>query len=130
MLEAHGPKGKTRIGKKMTDLDSWRDDPEDIEMSHGSDLHDKISFEDKTLRPAHWHTHPTLPGSMLCASDPQMTQNHSCLSLDLENSGKTVMHYLGHGGAVDGFSTSEFHLSLRVVTDSPGFMTFDIHYQH
>jgi hypothetical protein len=105
-LENHGPKGTTRIGKKIIIDDEWQDDSEDVECSSGSTLCEKISFDDEKLRPWHWHAHPSEPGTMICVSDPHKTSSYSCVALELET-GKTSGRYLGHGARVTNLSTSE-----------------------
>ncbi|KAJ2914501.1 hypothetical protein MD484_g5902, partial [Candolleomyces efflorescens] len=122
-------KGKGRggsgfIGEEMDEenLDSWRDDPEDIERSSGSEPHSVITL------PADWAQHKiaiwepaphavTAPGSILAAVDSmQEKEAHQfCHLLDLEHNGQIVTRYLGHGGAVNGITTSK--------GDANGFLT-------
>lgn len=105
-LETHVNNGKALIGGKFDPSDSWRDDPEHIERSVGSAPDNSIAFQDPTLYPARWHRHPSNVGAMLCASEPQnLPAKYYCLALDIET-GKTTGRYLGHGGAIQSFSTS------------------------
>jgi WD40 repeat protein len=107
-LKTHGSNGRKRIGKKFDTEDTWREDPEEIETSRGSTVHQQIKFADDTIRPARWHAHPSANGTMLCASDPRAKPHRFwCGALDLEHGGKTSALFLGHGGQVTSFSTSE-----------------------
>jgi len=120
-LPTHGPKGKKRIGKKYNTEEMWRDDPESIEVSMGSSSDATITFSDPTLAPGQWHAHPSTAGVMLCASDARATNNYSCLTLDLENGGQTVSRYLGHGGTIQGFSTSAADQNVFATACSDGY---------
>jgi hypothetical protein len=114
-------KGKRRggggfIGEEMDEesLDSWRDDPEDIERSSGSEPHSVITLpaDWAQYRIAIWEAAPhavTAPGSILAAIDSmQEKEAHQfCHLLDLEHNGQIVTRYLGHGGAVNGITTSK-----------------------
>ncbi|KII84429.1 hypothetical protein PLICRDRAFT_46338 [Plicaturopsis crispa FD-325 SS-3] len=106
-LDTHGAKGKKRIGGKISTEDTWRDDPEDIENSKGNAAATQIAFADPQFTPSTWHAHPTAPASMICASEPRETSNYACVVVDLDDGGKTSGRYLGHGGTIDCFSTSE-----------------------
>ncbi|KAJ6630036.1 hypothetical protein B0H10DRAFT_1984790 [Mycena sp. CBHHK59/15] len=106
-LKTHGPRGNKRVGSKYDTSGSWRDEDEVIEDSSGSKPTSVIKFADAKLTPATWHLHPNLPGTMLCGQDPKKSGDYSCFSLDLEHGGTVVDRYLGHGGEIDAFSTSD-----------------------
>jgi hypothetical protein len=67
-LETHGPNGKKIIGGKTEDIDTWRDDPEDIEPSKGTRPSSSFNFEIENGREEHekkwevhkWWKHPSL----------------------------------------------------------------------
>ncbi|RXW20377.1 hypothetical protein EST38_g5481 [Candolleomyces aberdarensis] len=124
-------KGKGRssgfIGEEMDEesLDSWRDDPEDIERSSGSEPHSVITL------PADWAQHKiaiwepaphsaTALGSILAAIDStQEKEAHQfCHLLDLEKNGQIVTRYLGHAGVINAITTSRGDPN-RIPTDTP-----------
>lgn len=115
-VDTHGENGKGIIGTAMTeeDMSTWRDDPEDIERSTGNDPH--VTFTLPPLAKAtgqpgdplaigNWHKHPSRDGVMLCGT-PLNGKTFHCHAVDLNNGGATVARYFGHGGTVQGFSTS------------------------
>lgn len=57
-LETHGASGKKFIGDEMEieDLDTWRDDPEDIELSSGSQPSRSFNFKIENGRDKHEET--------------------------------------------------------------------------
>ena len=126
-LPTHGVKGKTRIGKKISVEDTWRDDPESIETSDGSPPDATITLEASDLSAAVWHPHPSIAGNMIIASDPRKSSCYSCVSVDLEHDGKTVVKYLGHGGGVNEISTSPGDPNIFVSASDDGFARlFDV----
>jgi hypothetical protein len=105
-LETHVANKKAPIGGEFDASNSWRDDPEAIELSAGSAPDNRITFQDSALSPARWHSHPSSAGVMLCASEPRdPPPAYYCVTLDIET-GKTIGRYLGHGGTIESFSTS------------------------
>ncbi|PPR00902.1 hypothetical protein CVT24_000387 [Panaeolus cyanescens] len=115
-VDTHGDDGKKIIGTAMVQdsIDTWRDDPEDIEPSTGNVPHLTFklpplpTFRGEPGDPfaiGHWHKHPSQDGTMLCGT-PQNGKTFQCHAIDLNVEGKTVARYLGHGGTVQGFSTS------------------------
>ncbi|PPQ65280.1 hypothetical protein CVT26_000240 [Gymnopilus dilepis] len=113
-LQTHGESGKDIIGEEMAadDMDTWRDDPEDIEPSSGSapsttiPLRVTSSDDPYEFIISRWHQHPSQASVMLSGTDP-MSQRFSCFGIDLEAGGSVTTRYLGHGGDVAGFSTSQ-----------------------
>jgi WD40 repeat protein len=112
----HGPKGRNRIGKRIDVEDTWRDDPEEIETSHGSAPTGRIEFHDSAMAVGAWHPHPSSSGVMLCA--PKDT--YACVTLDLVHGGKTGARYIGHGGNVEDFSTSGMDVNVFATAGSDG----------
>lgn len=115
-LPTHGESGTDIIGNKINkeDFNTWRDDLEDIEPSTGSEPTSTIKLEmDEYISKKNqeksdigvWQAHPTQANVMLCGSNVG-SHNFDCHAFDLEAGGKPVVRYLGHGGSVDGFSTS------------------------
>ncbi|KAH9479826.1 hypothetical protein JR316_0008421 [Psilocybe cubensis] len=112
----HGRSGSKIIGKKenLDDMDSWRDDEDEIELSRGSERSQNVNLDTRDGEGANavrwsvetWHQHPSSPSIMLCGSDVQTSETYHCHAFDVEVGGKAVMRYLGHAGAVRGFSTS------------------------
>jgi WD40 repeat protein len=128
-LPTHGAKGKTRVGKKMSVEDTWRDDPESIETSYGSPPDTTIALELSNLSAAAWHPHPSHAGNMICAFDPRKSTPscYSCISVDLEHGGKTVVKYLGHGAGVNEITTSPGDPNRFVTASDDGFARlFDV----
>lgn len=128
-LPTHGVKGNTRIGKKISLEDTWRDDSEDIERSYGSPADTTITLELSNLVSVVWHPHPSSAGNMIFASDPRTSgpSCYSCANVDLEHSGKTVLKYLGHGGGVNEIATSPGDPNIFVSASDDGFARlFDV----
>ncbi|KAF9524849.1 hypothetical protein CPB83DRAFT_819534 [Crepidotus variabilis] len=113
-LQTHGENGKDLVGEKVRegDMSTWRDDPEDIEPSSGSAISKTIqlegynSYEKQQEGPEIrvWHRHPSQGGVMICGMDDK-SSNNFCHAYDLQAGGRIVSRYLGHGGAVEEFST-------------------------
>jgi WD40 repeat protein len=140
-LETHVENGKALIGGKFDPADSWRDDPENIELSVGSAPDTRITFQNSALSPARWHSHPSNAGAMLCASEPRdPPPAYYCVTLDIET-GKTIGRYLGHGGTIESFSTSAADPNVFVTGALDGYarlydvrhplpvLTLDVGYQ-
>ncbi|KAJ7236628.1 hypothetical protein C8J57DRAFT_1376373 [Mycena rebaudengoi] len=120
-LKTHGPDGSKRIGKRFDTSDTWRDEDDEIEDSSGSAPSSSLKFADAKLRPSRWHAHPSLPFTMLCASDPSKTRDYSCVSVDLEHGGKTVERFSGHGGEIYALSASTGDPHAFVTAASDGY---------
>jgi hypothetical protein len=75
-LKTHGTDGRARIGKHFNTRDTWRDEDDEIEDSSGSEPSSSLKFADSKLMPSRWHLHPSLPTTMLCASDPSITRDY------------------------------------------------------
>ncbi|KAJ7278473.1 hypothetical protein C8J57DRAFT_1222317 [Mycena rebaudengoi] len=112
-----GTDGRAHIGKHFNTRDTWRDEYDEIEDSSGSEPSSSLKFADSKRMPSRWHLHPSLPTTMLCASDPSITRDYSCVSLDLENGEKTVERYLGHGGEIYAFSTQRISIFTGAMKD-------------
>ena len=114
-LQTHGESGKDIIGTKIAedDMDTWRDDPENIEPSTGSAFSMKFKLEghksnnEREKPPVinKWHPHPSASNVMLCGMESKENNNY-CHAYDLQAEGKMTARYLGHGGCVNGFSSS------------------------
>ncbi|KAH9479827.1 hypothetical protein JR316_0008422 [Psilocybe cubensis] len=112
----HGRSGSEIVGEKYDyeDMDSWRDDPEEIELSGGSEHSQTVNLDTcdgEGARAVHWsveywHRHPSSTNVMLCGSDVGTSEVYHCHAFDIEAGGKAVARYLGHAGLVRGFSTS------------------------
>ncbi|KAL0578097.1 hypothetical protein V5O48_003915 [Marasmius crinis-equi] len=102
-LKTHGPKGTKRIGKAISTENTWRDEDDKIEDSSGSKIDGTIGLQDQpTYSIATWHPHPASSSQVLCASEAR--SEYSLISVDLE-AGQRVQRYIGHGGAINTFST-------------------------
>ena len=104
-------KGGKRVGAgKLNTEDSWRDNEyNEIERSTGSAPSRTIQFaqEDKDFAPAVWQLHEP-SGHMLAGENARRTAGrYGCYALDLEDGGKKVTRFLGHGGNVDTFAISD-----------------------
>ncbi|OCH84733.1 WD40 repeat-like protein [Obba rivulosa] len=120
-LEVHGP-GMKKIGHgEYSTENSWRDNEDDeIELSTGSKAHGTVKFAEKVFVPSTWHYHrPT--SQLLCGESRQDESRYSCIAVDLEHNGKTAAQYLGHGGTVTAFSTSESDPHMFATAASDGF---------
>jgi hypothetical protein len=107
-VQTHGPSGTDHIGGEYYTEDTWRDDLDAIEASSGSKRTGIIKFVESGLSPKVWHPHPSMPSAMLCGLGSLAAESHSCscVAVDLENGGKTVSRYIGHGGIISDFSTA------------------------
>jgi WD40 repeat protein len=110
------------IAKREEDINTSRDDPEEIERSSGSLPTATITLNEPRLEIANWHPHPTAPGTMLVTAESSMIEpQYYCRLLDLEHSGKCVTRYLGHAGKINNFSTSKGDGNLFVTACRDGF---------
>jgi hypothetical protein len=124
-VETHGSTGRDRIGPQISLENSLRDDPDEIETSAGSAPTGVVKFHDKMMEVDAWHPHPSLSGIMLCT--PKLSC--ACVTLDSVHGGKTGARYLGHGGHVGGFSTSETNAHLFATSCSDGYARlYDVRY--
>ncbi|KAI0671382.1 WD40-repeat-containing domain protein [Trametes maxima] len=105
-LQTH--KGGRRVGKgKFNIEDSWRenDTGDDIELSVGSKPTTTITFAQADFVSSRWHFHePT--GKILSGEEGKNKERYGCYLIDLEDNGKKVVRFLGHGGGLSDFSTS------------------------
>lgn len=127
-LETHGPGPKfKRIGQvKYSWANCMRDLPsdDDEEYSTGSKPHVSIPFANKYFSVNNWHLHK-LSLNMLCVEDPSL--GYGCISLDIEHGGTTAARYLGHGGAICDFSTSEGDPNTILTAAADGYARlFDV----
>jgi WD40 repeat protein len=123
-LPDHG-RGKKKIGKGEISIeDSSRDESDEIERSTGSKPDSTLKFTDSSLDPACWHPFPAQSSSrMLCA--PREVQ--SCLSIDIQAGGQTSARFLGHGGQINNFSTSEADPNAFLTSCNDGLVRlFDV----
>ena len=104
--------GKEIIGETFIVTDSWREESE-IEKSAGNLPTTTITFADPELSIGALHLHK--PSNLfLCGNeeirwdsgDEEEGGSYSCFQLDIENGGKIVKRFLGHGGTVTNISTS------------------------
>lgn len=123
-LQTHGARGNGVVGVE-TELaeDSWRDDPEEIEQSLGSQPTSQIAFTDNpNLKPSRWHPLVQSPSSMLCTtSNMGDVTDYDCFVLDLEHGGKVATRFLGHGGVIPNFSTSASDPQVFLSACNDGF---------
>lgn len=120
-LPTHGSKGRKIIGQKMDDydLDTWRDDSEDIELSTGTPSSSRINFVDQlTLSPSVWQPLIESPSTVLCGDSGG---RYGCTSVDMEHGGKTVARYIGHGGYPTDFSVSAGDPRVFLTACNDGF---------
>lgn len=120
-LETHGGNGKRVIGRKIAEFDSWRDDPEEIELSSGSFPNSKIQFVDRpTFRPGIWRHLVATPPTMICTEPFRTAKSYGCVSIDLET-GKMPARYLGHGASIADFAVSSGDPQVFVTACSDGY---------
>ncbi|RPD72488.1 hypothetical protein L226DRAFT_588175, partial [Lentinus tigrinus ALCF2SS1-7] len=117
-------KGGKRVGKGKLNVDSWRDnDNDEIERSTGSKATSTIKLpdSDKTFGPVTLALHEP-SGLMLAGENARKTAGrYGCYALDLENGGKKVARYLGHGGFVETFSISDGDANVFATGRSDGY---------
>jgi WD40 repeat protein len=119
-LPTHGEDGEEVIGEEYDTENTWRDDPEDIEVSAGTPAHTRIDFEGGHFKPSEWIAHPGgFAGRMICASDSDTTLQYGMVDMDLNARGKIISRYIGHSGAVSNISTSvgDPHMFATSCTD-------------
>lgn len=107
------------IGEDDEDINTWRDDPEQIERSSGSLPHATIAFP-QAFNVSLWHNHPNTPGTILVGTESESCDQFYCRALDLENNGRTTARYLGHGGVINQFSTSKGDPNVFVTAADDG----------
>ena len=115
--------GGRRVGRGKFDVDSWRDDSEEIENSTGSKPTStiKLAGEGGTFAPATLALHEP-SGFMLAGENARKTPGrYGCYALDLANDGKKVARYLGHGGFVEAFSISSGDANVFATGCSDGY---------
>ncbi|KAI9061144.1 hypothetical protein FKP32DRAFT_1605097 [Trametes sanguinea] len=120
----HGRVGNGRI--RLDDLFVRDNDNNEIERSVGSAPTTTLEFTEKEFRPAIWRLHaPT--GHLLCAEDAREASRYGCFAIDLEQGGKKVARFLGHGGGVNCFSTSDGDAHTFATASSDGYARlFDV----
>jgi WD40 repeat protein len=105
-LETHGDDGEEIVGIEIDIEDTWRDDPEEIELSSGSTPTSHIQFVDHpSLAPSIWQPLISAPSTVLSTEFSQMSKSYGCISIDLET-GRTTARYLGHGAGISDLSVS------------------------
>lgn len=110
-LPDHGPDGDELIGDGGILVDySLRDDIDEIEPSTGTKPELTVTFVDSTIQPSIWSTFHDTQKLLVAPRD-----SYSCFSVDIETGCKITGRHIGHGGQVNGFSTSP--------ADSNSFLT-------
>ena len=100
-LPTHGPKGTKRVGKGKVSLEeSWRDEPEEIERSTGAPADTTTALAEGALEPKIWSLVPN--GQLVLAPK----ERYSAWLSDVEHGLKPITRFIGHGGFINGFSTS------------------------
>ncbi|KAI1797004.1 hypothetical protein LXA43DRAFT_1079300 [Ganoderma leucocontextum] len=118
-------RGGKRVGKgKLNTEGSWRDnDMDEIEGSVGSAPTTTVKFAagDETFAPATWHLHEPR-GRMLVGENGRESHAYGCYMIDLEEGGKKMTRYLGHGGnAIEAFSTSPGDPNVFATAGADGY---------
>ncbi|QRW23502.1 WD40 domain-containing protein [Rhizoctonia solani] len=122
-LPTHGEDGDEIVGEEidLDDFDTMRDDPEEIEPSSGSAPTSHIKFVDHPeFKPNTWQPLISSPSTVICAEYAREGGQYSCIGIDLET-GKTAMHYLGHGADISAFSVSKTDPQLFLSACNDGF---------
>ncbi|KAF8755580.1 WD40 repeats protein [Rhizoctonia solani] len=122
-LPTHGEDGDEIVGEEidLDDFDTMRDDPEEIEPSSGSAPTSHIQFVDHPeFKPNTWQPLISSPSTVICAEYAREGGQYSCIGIDLET-GKTAMHYLGHGADISAFSVSKTDPQLFLSACNDGF---------
>lgn len=121
------------IGEDLGDDDeeepfsSRRVDTENIERSSGSLPHSVFRLSERNLMISGWHNHPTARATMLISTNDHNNSQFYCRALDLEQEGKCVTRYIGHGGEINEFSTSKGDPNVFVTAANDGFARlFDV----
>ncbi|KAG9094810.1 hypothetical protein FS749_011777 [Ceratobasidium sp. UAMH 11750] len=118
-LGTHGTNGRKIIGSKdrNTRENTWRDDPEDIEMSSGNLPSSSIQFSGHAdLAVGRWKPLVQAPSTML-----SQIGRCGCATIDLEHEGSVVARYLGHSGTVTDLSVSAGDPQTFLTACSDGF---------
>lgn len=127
-LQTHGATGKDFVGDTLSEfeMDTWRDDPENIERSKGSEATTVIDLpyidgktKNNVFEVEKWHQHPSQASTLICATD-RKSKNYLCHALDFEAGGRTVARYLGHGDSINDFSTSAGDPNVFLTSCSDG----------
>ncbi|EJF64781.1 hypothetical protein DICSQDRAFT_100114 [Dichomitus squalens LYAD-421 SS1] len=127
-LETHQDSPGKLIGEGTLRLDgSSRGDTSEIERSTGSPPSSIVSLaSDPAYFPAVWHLHEP-SGHLLCGEHAEESGGYACMSVDLEHGGKRVARYLGHGGEVERFATSQGDPNVFLTAGSDGYARlFDV----
>lgn len=121
-LETHRDAGDKLIGEEIDIEYVWRDDYYNIELSSGTSPSSTIDFIDHpNFKPSVWQPLVGAPSKLLCAEAARQTYNYGCIAIDLEHGGKTIAHYLGHGGSVADVSTSPVDSHVFLTSSHDGF---------
>lgn len=115
-LQTHGTSGGDIVGARLDDddMDTWREDTENIEPSTGTPtVSHTIKLEGSSISNGReglpnistWHQHPSNANIMLCGMDADESNTY-CHAYDLQAGGKIANRFIGHGAAIDGFSSS------------------------
>jgi WD40 repeat protein len=122
-LPTHGPSGQKIIGEKMSGESlGWGAEEDGVEMSSGTPPHSKQQLPWKEHTIGTWHSHPSHDTVMLCGTEQYQCDRYYCHAIDLEHGGKVSARYLGLGGSVTGFSTSQGDQNCFTVGASDGFV--------
>jgi hypothetical protein len=126
-LEAQDYDAETVIGKGSDSEETSCDDNPEIELSSGISRSSFIRFTDlPNLTPTVWEPLPNRPSTLLCAEYFDLIK-YGCVSVDLEHGGKSVVRYLGHGGAVSDFSVSAMDPQMFLTACHDGYARlFDV----
>ncbi|KAH7332873.1 hypothetical protein B0J17DRAFT_771625 [Rhizoctonia solani] len=87
---------------------TWRDDPENIEPSTGSNPTSRILYKGiSQFEPILWKHLVSTPSTLICAKDEREEADriYTCVGLDLET-GQMTSRYLDHRGDISEFSVS------------------------
>ncbi|KAJ7438782.1 hypothetical protein B0H11DRAFT_1829022 [Mycena galericulata] len=117
-LATHGVQGISRIGGL---LKGKRGSNDAIEQSAGTPPASTIRYADARFEPTVWAYHPSLPATMLCATNTVASGDFSCVAVDLEHGGKIVGRYLGAFGNVRSFSTSGADPNVFLTAGNDGY---------
>ncbi|KAH6913306.1 WD40-repeat-containing domain protein [Coprinopsis sp. MPI-PUGE-AT-0042] len=123
-LPTHGPDGQDIIGEDLTDeeVDPWGPEPDEVENSGGTPPHSTQQLPWKEYNIGRWHPHPCSPNVMLCATGFRPGERYYCHAIDLDHGSKVSARYLGIGGDVVGFSTSQGDPNCFTVASTDGFV--------
>ncbi|TBU44306.1 hypothetical protein BD309DRAFT_1080140 [Dichomitus squalens] len=119
-------KGGRRVGRGKYSDDSWRDnDNGEIERSTGTTPTTTVKFAgagDETFAPDSWHLHDPSGHMLVGENGRDSAGRYGCYAIDLEQGGRKVARYLGHGGnAIEGFSTSAGDANVFATAGADGY---------